>query len=85
MMKQQFKDLFNQLPPFVLLGISIVLGIGIFLIFSYVLVWGLVIGGLLWGLSFLFQYIRDLSAPPSKKKPKKNTKKGRIIEHDNKK
>lgn len=85
MMKRQFKDLFNQLPPFVLLGISIVLAIGIFLIFSYVLVWGLVIGGVLWGMSLLIQYIRELSDPPSKKKRKKNTKKGRIIEHDNKK
>lgn len=78
-MPQPLKQFFQQLPPFLLLGISIALIIGFFVVFSYVLMWGLLIGGALWGVNLLVQYCKDLmSDNPSKQKPSK----GRIIDHD---
>ncbi|MCH9755787.1 MAG: hypothetical protein K0U37_01175 [Gammaproteobacteria bacterium] len=77
-MSRSLKHFFQQLPPFILLGIAIALAVGIFVVFSYVLVWGLLIGGILWGVSAIFQYFRSLSA--SDNEPK--TSKGRIIDHE---
>ncbi|MCH9689674.1 MAG: hypothetical protein K0U10_03360 [Gammaproteobacteria bacterium] len=77
-MPQLLKHLFQQLPPFILLGISIALGIGIFMLFSYMLLWGLLIGAILWGINLVVQYFRSVSAPP----PSKSSNKGRVIDHD---
>jgi hypothetical protein len=76
-MPQLLKHLFQQLPPFILLGISIALGIGIFMLFSYMLLWGLLIGAVLWGINLVVQYFRSVSEPPASKPSK-----GRVIDHD---
>lgn len=80
-MNRTFKSLFQQIPPFLVAGISIALVIGIFIIFSYILVWGLVIGAVLFGANYLFKYFRSLTAEPIGKKTYHQSK-GRIIEHD---
>lgn len=82
-MYRSFKSFSQQIPPFMAAGISIALVIGIFIVFSYVLVWGLIIGGVLWGANCLFQYFRGLSSTPEPTHKKTYHKsKGRIIEHD---
>ncbi len=78
-MPQSLKHFFRQMPPFILLGIAIALAIGVFIVFSYVLVWGLLIGGVLWGISALIQYFRSLSSDSDNDM---GPTKGRIIDHD---
>lgn len=75
-MSQPLKHFFQQLPPFILIGIAIALAVGIFIVFSYVLVWGLVIGGILWGINSLVQYFQRQTQP----EPRRT--KGRVIDHD---
>ncbi len=76
-MPKPLKHFFQQMPPFILLGIAIAVIVGIFIVFSYVLVWGLLIGGVLWGIHAISQYARTFS-PNKKPKPSK----GRVIDHD---
>lgn len=73
---KKFELLFQQLLPFVLLGIAIALTIGLIVVFSYVLLWGLFFGGLIW----LAAVIKKYAFPP---RPPVNTK-GRVIEHNEK-
>lgn len=76
-MNDKFERLLQQIIPFLIAGIAIALVIGLFIMFSYVLVWGLIIGGVLW----LVYFIKNLLFPG----PKDETStKGRIIEHNDK-
>ena len=79
-MPQPLKHFFQQLPPFILLGVSIALAVGVFVVFSYVFIWGLLIGAALWGINFLIQYCRTLMS--NNPKTKTSSSKGRIIDHD---
>lgn len=80
-MNSNLKKNLETLLPFLMLGIAIALMIGLFIMFSYVLVWGLMIGGVLWIVSFITSYFF-----PSKQEPAKPVKsqKGRVIDHDEK-
>lgn len=75
-MNDKLRSLLESLIPFIVLGVATSLIIGLFIMFSYVLVWGIFIGAILWAgfliKNFLF---------PSKAIPKTE---GRIIEHDKK-
>lgn len=76
-MNHKFQQILQSLIPFMVLGLAVALLIGLFIMFSYVLVWGIFIGGILWiGAiikSFLF---------PGKTLPKSE---GNIIEHNDRK
>jgi hypothetical protein len=74
-MNKQIQKLLETLGPFLILGVSIALFIGLFILMSYVLVWGLVIGGCLW----LIAFIKDKFFPNTKKQS--NDSKGRVIDH----
>lgn len=66
------RKLTQQLPAFVLLGIALALFIGLFVVFAYVVFWGMLIGLILWlgvAVSSYFQ------------KPKAH-RKGQIIDYD---
>jgi hypothetical protein len=80
--KFQVPKLFETLVPFIIAGIAIALFVGLLFMFSYVVIWGLIIGGTLW----LISVIKELVFP-SATKPATSIKKnqGRIIEHDDKK
>ncbi len=65
-----------QFAPFIILGISIALLIGLLILFSYVLLWGLLIGVILWVAAIIKNFF-------SPKQPSKKTK-DRVIEHDDK-
>ncbi|KTD64660.1 hypothetical protein [Legionella spiritensis] len=73
-MNDNLKKMFENLIPFLLLGIAVALLVGLFIMFSYVLIWGIIIGGILWAVSIVKEYVF-----PSKSK--KNTQ-GRVIEHE---
>lgn len=69
----KIQELIEQLVPFIVLGIAIALIIGLFIMVSYVLIWGLVLGGIIWvGVA-----IKSLLFPS--KSSGKNE--GRVIEH----
>ena len=83
-MPPSMKQFLQQLPPFILVGISIALGVGIFIVFSYVLIWGFLIGAILWGANLLIQYLKSANIIPNKTQVNKSSQasKGRIIDHD---
>jgi hypothetical protein len=81
-MPRSLKHFFQQLPPFILLGVSIAFAVGLFIVFSYVLLWGLLIGAILWSINILVQYVRGTSA--TSKNTQTKPSKGRIIEHEKK-
>lgn len=64
-----------QIPSFLVLGIAIALIVGLFIMLSYVLVWGIFLGGLIW----IAMLIKNLLFPRLT-----NNKKGRILDHDDK-
>jgi len=80
-MPPSIKQFLQQLPPFILIGISIALAVGIFIVFSYVLIWGILIGAILWGANLLMEYLRSKNIMPNNKNSKKPSR-GRIIDHD---
>ena len=70
-MKQRLTE---QLLPYFVLGIAIALLIGVCIILSYLLLWGVLIGALLWTVAWLKQHF-------SKKTKLSHHKTGRIIEY----
>ena len=72
----------ETLVPFVIGGMAIALFLGLLFMFSYVLIWGIIIGGTLWLVSTIKQFL----CPQNKTSTeivKENQ--GRIIEHNDKK
>ena len=67
----------QQLLPFILLGIGIALVIGMVVVFSYLLLWGIFFGAIIWIGYIVKNILFPPSSPPTKQK-------GRIIEHDDK-
>lgn len=80
-MPPSIKQFLQQLPPFILIGISIALAVGIFIVFSYVLIWGVLIGAILWGANVFVEYLKSANIIPNKNKATKSSR-GRIIDHD---
>ena len=79
--KIQIPKIFDTLIPLIITGMAIVVFIGLLFMFSYVLIWGVIVGALLWLASIIKTYLF-----PNTKKPIKTAKsKGRIIEHNEKK
>lgn len=76
-MNARLQRIVENLIPFLILGVAIALIIGLFIMFSYVLVWGLLIGGVLWAISAIKTLI---FSSPGNNIPTKT--KGRIIEHN---
>lgn len=74
-MKQNSSKIVEQIVPFFILGISIAFMIAILVFFSYVLIWGVVIGAIF----ALIAWLKQTFFPSNRTK---ETKKGRIIEHD---
>ena len=77
------KRTFQQLPAFIFLGIAIALTIGLFIVFTYVLLWGILLGSLFWLCALIKQYFSTSSTYKNNKNNKNNH--GRIIDYDNKK
>jgi len=75
-MKTSFEKKIQSLAPYLVLGIAIALCVGLFILFSYLILWGLVLGGVIWLIDF---FRRFFFSPKPKKKPETQ---GRVIEHD---
>lgn len=73
-MNDKMKQLIQTLIPFLILGVMAALFIGLVIMFSSVLIWGIFIGGILWAISLVKSFFF-----PEKKATKSE---GRIIEHD---
>ena len=79
--KFQVPKIFETLVPFIIAGTAIALFVGLLFMFSYVIIWGLIIGGMLW----VFSVVKALAFPNAQKTSVKTKSKGRVIEHDDKK
>ncbi len=66
-MNEKLQRLLENIVPFLMLGIAIALVIGLFIMFSYVLIWGLLIGGILWAISFVKSYFFPVMCPQKAK------------------
>jgi len=64
-----------QVLPFFILGITIAFAIAIFIVFSYLLLWGIFIGAVIWAAALIKNYF---SPKPAVVK----NEQGRVIEHD---
>jgi len=78
-MNQKIQQFLESLIPFFMVGIAIALLIGLFIMFSYVLIWGLFIGSILWAITSIKTY---LFRHHHRKVVMKSD--GRIIEHNDK-
>ncbi|STX30018.1 Uncharacterised protein [Legionella beliardensis] len=76
-MNNRLNYFFQTLIPFLIIGIAIAMLVGLLIMFSYILVWGILIGGILWLASIVKNFLF----------PKRVISKtdGRIIEHNEKK
>lgn len=63
-----------QLIPFLFIGIAIALGIGLIIVFTHILLWGIIIGAAIWVVAIIKEFLF-----PKKSEDKAS---GRIIEHD---
>lgn len=73
-MNDKIKQIFQTLIPFLMLGIMAALLIGLVIMFSSILVWGIFIGGILWAISMIKNFFfPEKKIPPSE---------GRVIEHE---
>lgn len=77
MPKFSLNRFFTPLFPYLILGIVIALLIGIGILLSYVLVWGVVIGAILW----LITRIKAHFSPEENLPTQHTHKKGRTFEH----
>lgn len=77
--KFQLAKFFESLVPYIIAGIAISLFLGLLVVFSYAVVWGVLIGGVLWLAASVKRFLF-----PSKTDKTELIKKneGRIIEHD---
>ena len=66
--------LLNQLPPFIFIGIILAMALGLFILFVHVILWGILLGSILWVCSLIGRFF---STPHPYKK-----RKGRIINHE---
>ncbi len=63
----------EQLPAFILMGIAVAILIGLLIIFAYVLLWGVILGGVFWVCALVKRYFSPASI---------NNKQGRIIDYE---
>ncbi len=76
-MNKTLQQIFQPLIPFIILGVAIAFIIGLFIMLSYVLVWGVLLGAIIWLAALLKNYLFPTHTPDKSE--------GRIIEHDDKK
>ncbi len=69
------RQVLQGIGPCLLLGVAIAGTIGLFILFSYVLLWGMLIGTILWVSALIHRAIF------SKQSPHKNQP-GRVIDHE---
>lgn len=82
MKNNYLRVLINSFVPFITLGVAFALIIGLVIMFSYVLVWGIFIGVILWIVASIKAYF--FSSRPTTTTKSGVIIHGRIIEHEDK-
>ena len=77
-MNSKLNHFFETIKPYLFVGISIAFMILAVIIFAYVLIWGLLIGAMI----YLIAWIKMRFFPSEPQKQQKSQRKPRIIEHD---
>jgi hypothetical protein len=75
-MNIKLQSIIQQIIPFIILGITLAFAVGLLIMFSYLLIWGLAIGATLWVIVSIKNYLFPKQSPSSKSDG------GRIIEHE---
>lgn len=75
-MNEKMRELIEKVAPFFIIGIGIAMAVALLVIFSYILIWGLLIGSVLGLIAWI--KTRFFPAPSQNRTPHE----GRIIEHD---
>lgn len=73
-MNTKFRKLIEAGVPFLVLGISCVFLFALLIFFSYILIWGIILGALFGLASWIKQKFSN--------EPKLKNRKGRVIEHE---
>ena len=76
-MKNPFSHFLEIISPYLLIGFVIALFIGLLIVLSYVVIWGVLIGAVIYACVFIKNKFF-----PDKKKPVQYEQEGRVIEHD---
>lgn len=80
-LQRVFRQLILKISPFLILGIAIAFGIGLLILFYYVLLWGIAIGCFLWLISLVKRrFQKDTFVETIQKKPHPHKPRGRIID-----
>lgn len=74
------KNLLSKLVPFIFLGVLLVVLVAGFILLSYLLIWGAIVGLVL----FVIAWIREKLFPSKQLTQTEKPKSGRIIDHDDK-
>lgn len=77
-MSDKLKKIIENIIPFIVIGVGIAIFIGLLFMFFYLVIWGVLIGGVLWIAAMAKEYFFPSNKPVQKEQ-------GRIIEHDDKK
>lgn len=62
-MSDKVQKIFENLVPFIVVGVGIALVIGLLCMFFYIAVWGMIIGGVLWLAALAKHYLFQLDRP----------------------
>lgn len=76
-MKNTVEKVLEKFAPFAAIGIAIVLVISVLIIFSYIFLWGLIVGALVWVAAIVKRYFSTKNTNPKVVKSK-----SKIIEHE---
>ncbi|QDQ40385.1 hypothetical protein E3226_008265 [Legionella geestiana] len=76
-MNDKLQAILNSVFPFMIAGVGIAMAIAVLIFFYNVIIWGILIGAVLWAGVF----IKNLLMPEALNTPKSRSK-GRIIEHE---
>ena len=78
-MKTQFNRMLEKFVPFLVVGISLVSVFALMILFSYLFIWGLIVGGVIWLATLIKQHF---GRHASQNTIHSSHRQGRIIEHD---
>ncbi|AHE66127.1 hypothetical protein Loa_00557 [Legionella oakridgensis ATCC 33761 = DSM 21215] len=53
LMNNKLQQILEHLIPFIMLGIAIAFAVGLLMMFFYVVIWGIIIGGFIWLVVFI--------------------------------
>lgn len=79
-MNSKLQRIYTQLFPYLIIGTAIAIVVGLLIMLSCILVWGIIIGSIIWVATLIKKALFSQEKPTPIQEHKH---KGRIIEHDN--